>query len=116
MLEKLKQSSIREVENLFTLRDRSSVLDFLSVYPTLANVLVETFFKIKEYFPTATLWLEVSTDPDELHNTQLLVSVATDLSTEEADTHLQQFDKDWWLDEMVHAQGKLCIILMKYGG
>jgi hypothetical protein len=116
MLEKLKQSPIREVENLFTLRDRSSVLDFLSAYPALANVLVETFFKIKEYFPTATLWLEVSTDPDEPYNTQLLVSVTTDLSTEEADTHLQQFDKDWWLDEMVHAQGKLCIILMKYGG
>lgn len=101
------------LEHLFTLQGREEVWDFLDRYPFLVPLILEARAKILEqdYFPTATVWLEVSIDPEETSSIQLLLSIVTDLEVEEADTRMQRFIADWWIDAIEQAQGKLCIIL-----
>jgi len=84
------------------------VLDFLKEHETLASFLIEDAYnKIREYFPTEELVLDILTDP-ETNEKILVVFIRTDLNPEQALSKLEKLDEDWWLSAASRAE-KLCI-------
>lgn len=59
--------------------------------------------KIKDYFGLAPLYLET------LGEDELLLSIITEKSPEEALDTLNKFDNEWWIENEKLAKGKLCI-------
>ena len=86
------------------------VLDFLKEHETLVSFLIEdAYSKIREYFPTEELVLDVLTDP-ETNEKILIAFIRTDLSPEDALSKLEKLDEDWWLSAASREE-KLCIHL-----
>lgn len=93
----------------YTIRS-PKVLDFLKERETLASFLIEdAYSKIREYFPTEELVLDVLTDP-ETNEKILIAFIRTDLSPEDALSKLEKLDEDWWLSAASRVE-KLCIHL-----
>ena len=99
------------LELIYTFREREKVIKFLERNRFLSSLLLEAYFKISNYFPGSSLFLEVDNDPEVTMSEQLLVFIATNLSPSEVLCKLKQFDEDWWLDNLDRAQMKLCINL-----
>lgn len=100
------------LERWYIFRDeRAEILHFLEKYPFLVSLLFEACGEIEKHFSYPLLYLAVTADPEELTTDQLVVSIATPLTPEEAVNALSQFDKTWWLKSLKRAQGKLCITL-----
>jgi hypothetical protein len=91
--------------------DRLEILHFLERYPFLVSLLVGAYYNILKYFPYSLVFLTTVTDPEEFGADQLIASIATDLGPDEATDALNTFDKNWWLNSLKRAQGKLCITL-----
>ncbi len=96
-------------EQLYTLRGREEVLRFIESHPFLLPLLLEAYNEIGNHFPRSQVFLEVATDPEAIVEDQLVLFVATDLPPDEAVDTLERFDRDWWLNALDQAQGKLCI-------
>lgn len=97
------------LEQWYTFRNRDEVSRFIEEHPFLVSLLSEAHNKITTHFPHSRVFAEVMSEPDETDGSELVVSVATNLAPAEALDRLGQFDKDWWLDALEQAQGKLCI-------
>jgi hypothetical protein len=82
---------------------------YLKKHPFLVPLLQEIRGKLHEYFPDCPASLAVVTDPEEAGSEQMVVSVATSLAPHDAVGRLGQFDRDWWLDNVRRAQGKICV-------
>ena len=106
---RVPQTQIRLLDRLYTFRERTEVLWFLERYPFLPPLLLEAYDEIENHFPYSELFLEVVTDPEETDDSQLVISIGTNLNPDEADDRLDEFDDSWWLDALDQAQGKLCI-------
>lgn len=59
--------------------------------------------KIKDYFGLTPLYLET------LGEDELLLSIITEKSPDEALETLNKFDNEWWIENEKLAKGKLCI-------
>ncbi len=59
--------------------------------------------KIKDYFGLTPLYLET------LGEDELLLSIITEKSPDEALDTLNKFDNEWWIENEKLAKGKLCI-------
>jgi hypothetical protein len=92
-----------------TLETTSPVPAFLEKYPSLISLLPEIRRKLRDYFPDSPVSLDVAADPDEADREQLVVAVATHLTPSDAVGRLGQFDRDWWLDNLDRAQGRVCV-------
>ncbi|MEB3179946.1 MAG: hypothetical protein VKL59_13045 [Nostocaceae cyanobacterium] len=102
----ISPADIETLEQLYRLRSRSEVLEFINKYPFLLPVLLEAPEKIRQYFPDSQLFLEVDTDaeiPDWVH---LVLSILMNLEPDEAVDRLHELDKDWFrgLPYQVHQQ------------
>jgi len=53
---------------------------------------MEAYSRIRNFFPSEILFLEVATDPDEIGDKQLVIYICTDLSPQEAIDKLDQLD------------------------
>jgi hypothetical protein len=104
-------ANIRELERLFAFRDAADVLEFLAGNPFLSHLLAESYDAIERYFPGSRLCLEVVNDPESSSDRQLVLFILTSLPPQEAMTALSELDRDWWLDALEAAQGKLCVTL-----
>lgn len=102
----IPEAEIEALEQLYTFRGRTEVLQFLEQYPFLVPVLLEAPEKIRHYFPDSQLFLEVSIDPEIIDYVQLVLSILMKLDPDEAVDRLHQLDKDWsWgLSHQVHQQ------------
>lgn len=107
----LALDTFTRLEQQFSLPEPGTVHALLVTHPYLMDLLLEAGAQLQPYFPTATLWLGVANDPDDVSYSQLLVAIGTNLSAEAADAQLQHFVEAWWLDEMYRAQGLVSIIL-----
>jgi hypothetical protein len=87
----------------------SSVEALLDEHPFLIDLLPEIRGKLRDYFPDSPVSLTVARDPDETDREQIVVAVITDLPPGDAINRLSEFDRDWWLDNLDQAQGKVCI-------
>ncbi len=103
----ISQAEIESLEQFYTFREREKVLSFLNDHAFLIPLLLTGQEKLKPYFPDATLFLEVSTDPEIIGDTSLIASVATSFSIKKALKKEEQFDRDWWFKVWDQANDKL---------
>lgn len=104
-------NGIEELEQLYSPRNPPQVSRFLSEHAFLAPLLVAAHDVATRYFAPLPLALELTADPDSMHDQQLVLFVVLQLTPAEAFAKLQRFDSEWWLDAMDEAQGQLCISL-----
>ncbi len=101
----------QEIEQVYELRDKNRVSQFILERPFVRRLLLEAKRKLEVHFGKhVRVVLEVLIDPED-HPAQpvLYACVQTPLSAEEASRLLDQFDEDWWLDASENADGELCI-------
>jgi hypothetical protein len=103
--------SIPALFTLFIPRGQEAVVAFLKRNDSLLPLLFEASKEIRKYFPESCLFLELISDPDGEDPDQLFAYISTDLPPREARPKLKALDRDWWLDAVGRAQGKLCISL-----
>jgi hypothetical protein len=87
----------------------AQVQAFLDENPFLMPLLPEIRRKLRDYFPDSPVSLMVASDPDEAGRLQLIVAVIIDLLPGAAIDRLGEFDRDWWLENLDRARGKVCI-------
>jgi len=80
----------------------NEIREFLTNNVYLVPLASEAYKKLQTYFPYSTIFMEVNQD-------QLVISVGTTESPEEADERLHRFDEDWWIDASINSMGRLCI-------
>ncbi len=94
------------LEQLYSFRGRTEVLQFLDHYPFLIPVLLEAPEKIRRYFPDSHLFLEVVPDPEIIDYVQLVLSILMKLDPHEAVKRLHQLDENFsrGFSHQVHQQ------------
>ena len=102
-------ATFSSLESLYFLQGKAAVARILDENSFLVPLLLEDREKLDIYFPNSEVSLEVITDPEAEGDYQLLASVSTNLSAEDAYRRLKEFDRAWWLDELGRSQGLLCI-------
>lgn len=90
-----RKGRIRRTFRDFILRNRDEVIRY--VYDNqLRKLIYDVRLRIREFFPTEDLILEVVDDEDD-NTSELVVYVSTSLSPQEAYTLLKHFDEKYWL-------------------
>lgn len=89
---KLTELNINE---LFTIRNQSEVLDFLEKNPDMIPVLRESYDKVKEYFPQSNLTLDLMADSDWPHKSHLIIWIKSNSDINEALSTLERMDEEW---------------------
>lgn len=93
----------------YTIRNAKEVSDFLSDNKYLLPLLIEAHDKVRDYFPTEILFLEVATDPDEVGEKELVIYICTGQKPKAAIEKLDMLDESWWLDASTVSESKLLI-------
>lgn len=103
---------IQRLDELYILRERTEVIQFIEEHPSLAPLLLEAYGKIADLFgPYPHIFLEIITDPEAAESRQLVAFISTILPPNSALDRLMQLDEDWWLEVLEGADGNLCITL-----
>lgn len=99
------------IEELYDLRSSQEVHRFLQIHSYLVFLLIEVYEKLLVYFAPlfAKPILEVITDPESENDQDLFVLVPTQDSPAEALARLDRLDREWWLDVLHRARGKVTI-------
>ena len=101
------EQSLRRIEELYSLNDRSTVKRFISNYPELANLLIEAFPHVQYHFGSyPDVELEVIRDPESDNFEELFAYIRTPLPPEAALKKLDQLDEEWFLDQLPRTEGK----------
>ncbi|MDB9512802.1 hypothetical protein PN499_16560 [Kamptonema animale CS-326] len=110
---KLSPAEISQLEQLYTLREKSQVLEFIEKHPFLLPLLLEAPEKIKHYFPDTPLILEIKIDPEavSMEEQELALYIASEIDPDESADKLFQFDRDGWEEVKIRSQEKLFINL-----
>lgn len=88
--------------NMYKLRQPNEIRDFLEINDFLSPLVSEAHGRLQNYFPNSTIFMEVDQN-------ELVISVGTSFSPEEADRRLQKFDEEWWIDKSINSNARLCI-------
>lgn len=96
---------------VFSLRNQEEVKSFLVEHPSLISVLRETQIEIRHFFPQAQIFLEVVSDPEDSAIVQLGILIRSDLNPEAVYQQLQEFEENWWLDNLDRAKGAILVNL-----
>ncbi|HEY9876769.1 MAG TPA: hypothetical protein V6D12_25315 [Candidatus Obscuribacterales bacterium] len=107
----IPQSEIESLEQLYTLRERAEVLQFLEKYPFLVPVLLEAPSSIRQDFPDEPLFIKVVPDPEIVDYVQLVLSILTTIDPHEAVNRLHHLDKNWLLNLSHEVRERLCTLL-----
>jgi hypothetical protein len=99
------------LEALFTVHQPVDVCQMLHANHFLVDLLRETSLELDKPFPGTERTLALSVDPENEGDARLLVSILVDMAPFEAGERLEQFDEEWWLDNMHRARGLVCINL-----
>ena len=99
---------LNDLSKIYTFERPSEVVDFLNNNRSLVPFLAEAYSRIIQYFPAATLILEVVTDPEDDHK-ELVIFIQTTLSPKEAFATLDDLDRTWWLDAPPSIGEYICI-------
>jgi hypothetical protein len=70
-------------------------------------IVMEAPAKIKEYFPSERLVLDIALDPEYNKKQELDICICTNLSGHEAFEKLNILVENWWLDAFQEANGKI---------
>lgn len=99
------------LERLYILNGKTEIWKYLHDHPFLSPILLDAWSWISKYFAAPLLTLEIVSEPEADYDSQLVLSILTDLKPDVALLALDEFDNDWWLDAITQVQGKLCINL-----
>jgi len=86
----------------YKLRRANEIRDFLNDNNYLIPLVSDAYSNLQKYFPGSAVFMEVERG-------DLVISVVTELSPEEATSKLYQFDEDWWLDACIDSRARMCI-------
>lgn len=107
----IPQADIEALEQLYTFRGRTEVLQFLEQYPFLVPVLLEAPEKIRHYFPDSQLFLEVVPDAEIIGWVLLVLSILINLDPYDAVDRLNQMDMNWWVHTPYEVRKNVCTLL-----
>ena len=107
-IEEYLSQKLALLSEIYVFRRSPEVKEFLTDNIYLISLVVDAYEKIGEYFPQATLILEVVSDPED-NTRELVIFIHTDLPPDDALNRLEQLDENWWLKASLDAGGKLCI-------
>ena len=89
-------------DNMYKLRRPDEIRTFLEDNDFLSPLISEAYWKLQNHFPNSSIFMQVD-------NNELVISVGTGLSPEEADEKLHNFDEEWWIDASENSNARLCI-------
>jgi len=94
--------------NLYSLRDRNKVWEYLELHREILSVLVEAYSHIQARFGSGTpVVLSVISEPTNRQSTELFVLISTSLPVEQALAAMCRLDEEWWLNVPEHQTGML---------
>ena len=104
--------SVPELKALFDapywFRDPPRVQQYLHSHPQLEEVLIDAWPHLRRHFgPDVQVFLEVVSDPEIETWDQLIAHVRTAHQPEEALYRLDQFDDEWFLDQLSRVSGQM---------
>lgn len=101
---------IGKLSRLYKFRDAPAVEEFVRKNENLTELLEEAHKKIGEYFGIdVSLELDVLRESDAKSSGRLFVLILTTLRPKEAVSRLDELDRDWWLNALPAAKGKVTI-------
>ena len=96
-----------QIEEIYSLRDPTSVRRFLHTYPQLVEVLLDAHVYLQKYFgPDPQVILEVVSDPEVEGMDELFAYILTSLPVDEALARLDRLDEEWFLDQLDRVAGR----------
>ena len=107
----ISQTDIELLEQLYTFREQTEILEFLDKYPFLIPVLLEAPEKIRQYFPDSQLFLEVVPDVEIIDLVLLILSIRINLNPDDAVNQLNQMDMNWWVHTPYEVRKNVCTLL-----
>lgn len=102
----IPQADIEALEQFYTFRGRTEILQFLDRHPFLGSVLLEAPEKIRQYFPDSGLYLEVIPDVEIADWVHLVLSILMKLDPNDAVDRLNQLDWNWGLHNSYEVRSK----------
>lgn len=107
---RISSAELALIGQLYQLRDRASVTQFLYGHHALSSLLIELAVVASVYLPQAALELGVVTDPEE-GGRELVLFLVTSQDPAEALAQLDRFDEEWWLDNRGRGRGEISVSL-----
>jgi len=102
------EQALQQIENFYLVTNPQTVRQFVRLHPYLAELLIEAFAPLREFFgPDPQVSLSVVSDPEQEGLEELLGSILTPLPPDEALARLDAFDEYWFLDQLDRANGTL---------
>ncbi len=95
---------------LYTLEEPEAIRAFLDVHPKLIDILIDAHEQIiRSFGTTTTIRIRYYVDPDDSteDSDSLGIIIASPHDVDVALHALHQFDDGWWLDQIMHADGRL---------
>lgn len=94
----------------YEIKNPPEVATFLGENFFLLDLLEEIPMQIRKHFGTEQKFvLQFFLNPEDPNWHQLHVLVPTKLSVDEAFARMEEFETEWWLDNMIRAESKLFV-------
>ena len=108
--------ALLEMHYRFDENEKGAIQGFLRKYPFLVQILLDASSKIDTYFYEAVTFLNLAVDyevmdtgAEESNNEELVISISTSLSPQEAIAQLKLFYSNWWSSVSKATEGKISI-------
>lgn len=103
---------IAKLRRLYEFREDAEIEAFLEEHPSMIQVLLGAYDKIREYFGfRSRIVLKISRDPEARGDGQLFVLIQTRLRPKAARTLLSVLSQEWWHDKYPSTEGNMTISL-----
>jgi len=104
--------TITNLRSEYILTNETEITLFLSKHSFLIPLLNEAYAQIQTYFPQSKVYLKISRDHESTEPFEELVAIInTDLSVEDTMRQLDEFDENWWDDNIDRAKDLLIIMV-----
>jgi hypothetical protein len=97
---------------IYEFRDFRAITSFLRQNSRLLPLLLEVYGQVRLRFGSdSRLALERFTDPEADSDHGLVVIIGVNLTPEQAQKAMDDFDMEWWLDALPRAEHRLTIVV-----
>lgn len=104
---KIKRLQLEPLAKFYRYRGSEDLLPFLNASPQLITFLQDSHPYLLQHFGKETTYvLELISEPEKSNLQQLLVYIRTLMPTDQALSQLDQFDEEWFLEQL-HRVGDL---------
>lgn len=97
---------LNDIENIYMMRLPEEIKAWLFLHPSIADVLIEAHSHIIDSFgDTAQIRIQIVKDPEASDFEELIAYIITGLPVPRALESLDQFDNQWFLDQVDRLDG-----------